>query len=79
MPATLSVSDLTVVRGACPVLDHVDLIVAPGRRIGVVGPNGVGKSTLLAACAGQVPSDSGHVRTRTIRLDRGQVVADEIA
>jgi ATPase subunit of ABC transporter with duplicated ATPase domains len=62
MPATLSVVDLTVVRGADPVLDHVELLVPAGRRIGVVGPNGVGKSTLLAACAGQLPIDSGHVR-----------------
>ena len=62
MSATLSVSALTVVRGAHPVLDHVDLIVAPRRRIGVVGPNGVGKSTLLAACAGGLPLDEGQVR-----------------
>jgi len=62
MSATLSVSALTVVRGARPVLDHVDLIVAPRRRIGVVGPNGVGKSTLLAACAGRLPLDGGQVR-----------------
>ena len=61
MSATLSISDLTVVRGAHPVLDHVDLLVAPGRRIGVVGPNGVGKSTLLAACAGEQPIDSGEI------------------
>ena len=62
MPATLTISDLTVVRGVTPVLDHVELIVAPGSRIGVVGPNGVGKSTLLAACAGELAPDSGSVR-----------------
>jgi ATPase subunit of ABC transporter with duplicated ATPase domains len=39
----------------------VDLTVAPGDRLGVVGPNGVGKSTLLAALAGLVPLDSGRV------------------
>jgi ATPase subunit of ABC transporter with duplicated ATPase domains len=62
MPATLTISDLTIARGADPVLDHVELLVAAGRRIGVVGPNGVGKSTLLAACAGELAPDSGEVR-----------------
>ncbi|MDJ0769702.1 MAG: ABC-F family ATP-binding cassette domain-containing protein [Ilumatobacter sp.] len=62
MSANLSVHDLTVTRGAQPVLDRVDLTVAPGRRIGVVGPNGVGKSTLLAACAGAIAPDAGAVR-----------------
>ena len=44
------------------VLDGVDLVVAPGHRIGVVGPNGVGKSTLLQALAGLVPLDAGTGR-----------------
>jgi len=35
--------------------------VAPGTRLGVVGPNGVGKSTLLAALAGHLPPDAGSV------------------
>ncbi len=59
--APLRARDLTVVRGALTVLDGIDLVVAPGRRIGVVGPNGVGKSTLLQALAGLVPVDRGRV------------------
>jgi ATPase subunit of ABC transporter with duplicated ATPase domains len=63
MSSTISVSDLTVVRGARTVLDQVTLRVGPGRRIGLVGPNGVGKSTLLAACAGEVAPERGEVVT----------------
>ena len=62
MSATLSLHDLTVSRGARTILDSVDLLVAPGDRVGVVGPNGVGKSTLLAAAAGELRPDSGGVR-----------------
>ncbi len=71
MPATLSIHDVTVTRGAVPVLDHVDLVAAPGRRTGVVGPNGVGKSTLLAACASALPLDSGEVRVAPITATVG--------
>ena len=62
-PTTLSLRGVTVTRGPRPVLDRVDLVVAAGHRTGVVGPNGVGKSTLLAAAAGAVPLDAGEVRT----------------
>ncbi len=72
MSATLVASDLTVVRGPSLVLSGVTLTVAPGSRLGVVGPNGVGKSTLLSALAGQLAPDSGSVslspRTATVGL-----------
>ncbi|WP_045878522.1 ABC-F family ATP-binding cassette domain-containing protein [Pseudofrankia sp. DC12] len=61
MSATLVASGLSVVRGGQVVLDGVDLTVAPGDRVGVVGPNGVGKSTLLRALAGQAVPDAGRV------------------
>ena len=72
MSATLVAADLTVVRGPSLVLSGVSLTVAPGSRIGVVGPNGVGKSTLLASLAGRLQPDSGSVsrspRTATVGL-----------
>jgi ATPase subunit of ABC transporter with duplicated ATPase domains len=43
------------------VLDRVSLVVSPGSRIGVVGPNGIGKSTLLRLLAGLEESDTGAV------------------
>ena len=61
MPATLVVSGVTVVRGPTLVLSDVSLTVSPGSRIGVVGPNGVGKSTLLSCLSGQLTPDTGKV------------------
>jgi ATPase subunit of ABC transporter with duplicated ATPase domains len=62
---------VTFTRGTDPVLDRVELVLAPGHRIGVVGPNGVGKSTLLAVCAGELPVDSGEIRVAPPRATIG--------
>ena len=45
--------------GDTVVLDRVSLRVTPGSRIGVLGPNGIGKSTLLRVLAGLELPDSG--------------------
>lgn len=44
---------------ATPVLTGVDLHLEPGDRIGIVGANGTGKSTLLDLLAGKLPPDAG--------------------
>jgi len=59
--APLRARGLTVTRGPLVVLDGVDLTVAEGDTIGLVGPNGVGKTTLLCVLAGQVRPDRGTV------------------
>ncbi len=61
MPGTLTATGVVVTRAGTTVLAGIDLIVAPGDRIGVVGPNGVGKSTLLAALAGALVPEEGSV------------------
>jgi ATP-binding cassette subfamily F protein uup len=51
------------------LLDGVSAGVAAGERVGVVGRNGVGKSTLLALLAGMEQPDSGRVtRSRDLRI-----------
>jgi ATPase subunit of ABC transporter with duplicated ATPase domains len=59
--ASLLARDVSVSYGAVTVLDGVGLLVSPGSRIGVVGPNGVGKSTLLRVLAGDLVPDTGTV------------------
>nr|WP_222131823.1 ATP-binding cassette domain-containing protein [Pseudonocardia sp. C8] len=49
--------------GRPPVLDGIDLIVAPGTRLGLIGENGSGKSTLLRLLAGVDRPDAGTVET----------------
>ena len=49
------------------VLHDLDLDVAPGARVGVVGSSGVGKSTLLAVLAGFLPYD-GSVRLGDVEM-----------
>ncbi len=52
-----------------PVLDSVSWIIAPGDRIGILGDNGVGKTTLLKLIQGKIEPDSGYVKIgKTVKI-----------
>jgi thiamine transport system ATP-binding protein len=81
----LAVADVTVCFGDRVVLDSVDLDVAAGEVVALLGPSGSGKSTLLRVIAGIVPADAGRVvldgvditRMPTHRRSVGMVFQDE--
>ena len=60
----LTLHDLCKAFGPQVLLDHVDLRVSSGARIGLIGRNGEGKSTLLKVIAGQMEIDSGQIRLK---------------
>ncbi len=58
----LEIAGLVVARGAKRVLHGVDLTVAPGEVVALVGANGAGKSSLVLAVAGALRPEAGQVR-----------------
>ena len=67
----LTVANITKHHGPQLVLDDVTLVVSPDSRTGLVGPNGVGKSTLLRVLAGVQEPDRGSVRRTPPSLEVG--------
>ncbi|OZV77225.1 heme ABC transporter ATP-binding protein [Micromonospora echinospora] len=61
MSATMIVKDLSAGHGDRLLFTGLDLVVAPGDVIGLVGANGAGKSTLLRTLAGLQPVEAGGV------------------
>jgi len=57
----LTLTDISVRIAGRMLIDHSSVQIAPGSRVGFVGRNGVGKSTLFAAIRGDVPTESGMI------------------
>jgi ABC-type branched-subunit amino acid transport system ATPase component len=69
-PARLEVKDLVVNFGGVHAVDHVSLVAEPGAVVGLIGPNGSGKTTTLDAISGNV-----HLRSGSVRVN-GEEVTD---
>ena len=61
MTPLLEARQLQVAVGERTVIDRLDLAVAPGERLAILGRNGAGKSTLLSTLAGLRPPAAGAV------------------
>jgi urea transport system ATP-binding protein len=58
----LGVEDLRTAYGRIPILNGISFAVAEGEFIGILGHNGMGKTTLLKALMGFLPATGGNVR-----------------
>src|SRR5437867_1651119 len=68
-PALLSANDLALAYGHQHLLEAVTLSVAPGEKVGLVGRNGSGKTSLLRILAEHQEADAGDVaRRRGLRI-----------
>jgi len=62
MTYLLEARGLTRRFGGVVALDNLDLVVVPNEIMGLIGPNGVGKTTLLRTVIGELPPVSGQVQ-----------------
>src|SRR5215211_6659894 len=68
-PALLTANDLALAYGHQRLLEAVTLSVAPGEKVGLVGRNGCGKTSLLRILAGYQEADAGEIaRRRGLRI-----------
>src|SRR5580765_5574087 len=63
----IKVADVSHHYGVRPVLSHINLDIPDGGLVVIMGPNGVGKSTLLGIIAGLLAPAKGHVEINGLR------------
>jgi ATP-binding cassette subfamily F protein 3 len=57
----LSLTDISIRIAGRLLIDHASVQITPGARVGFVGRNGVGKSTLFQAIRGELPTETGTI------------------
>lgn len=71
----ISLRNFSMRRGERLLLSNVDLTMHAGYRVGVVGRNGTGKSSLFAAVKGELEADKGDVDPHGQRFAGNPVLA----
>ena len=80
----IRLTQLTLIRGTKPLVEAADLTLNPGEKVGLIGANGSGKSSLFALLRNELHADAGdvdfpaawriaHVAQETPALDRSAV------
>jgi len=57
----LQLSDISLAFGHVPLLDHADLVIEAGERIGLIGRNGTGKTSLFRIVTAETKADGGNL------------------
>ncbi|WP_374457660.1 ABC-F family ATP-binding cassette domain-containing protein [Nocardioides sp.] len=75
----IDIEDVDLSRGERKLLDHATWRIGPGDRVGIVGVNGAGKTSLLSLISGALPPDVGRVKHgRTVEMQHLTQALDEI-
>ena len=79
----LTASGIAKSLGGRKLFAGLDLALSPGVKLGLLGPNGGGKSTLLRVLAGEIPPDAGTVTRadglRAVMFEQGRAALDPTA
>jgi branched-chain amino acid transport system ATP-binding protein len=74
-PPIVAASDLHAFYGASHVLHGVDFVIRSGETIGLMGRNGMGKTTLLRCIVGLVEGRRGEIKVKGVDMSRARAHA----